>query len=409
MSPPARVPRRHVLASAIAAGMSPALGSAAAPPGQHLLLRSSWQTENIGDVAHTPGMLALLEKHRPQDRVTLWPNRISPEVETLLTSRFPKLVIARTKAEQEEALAACDFFLHGSGPGLVGGNEAELARVAGKPYGFGGITLSDDELRNNRRLLAGARFVCLRDTDSLQAFQGATIEGPRAAFGPDATFALDLRDETAATALLERFRLDPGEFLCAIPRLRWTPYWEIRPGEVKPNPKRIAENEACAERDHAKLREAIVAWVRETGKQVFAVPEMTYEVPLLKPLLFDPLPADVKPQVAVLDRYWLTAEAASVYARAAAVVSLEMHSPIIAIANGTPAVHLRQPTDTRKGQMWRDIGLERWLFEIDASEGRQIAERIVEIGTNLPAARQVAARARAFAAERMAAMVALIG
>jgi hypothetical protein len=41
-----------------------------------LLLRSSWQTVNIGDVAHTPGMLALLEKHFPQQEVWLWPSKV---------------------------------------------------------------------------------------------------------------------------------------------------------------------------------------------------------------------------------------------------------------------------------------------------------------------------------------------
>lgn len=400
--------RRQFLTSSVAIGLSPAIARASSR-GRRLLLRSSWQSENIGDIAHTPGMLALLEKHRPEDLVTLWPKRLSPEVETLLTTRFPRLAIAKTKDEQADALRHCDLFVHGSGPGLVGSKEADRARTAGKRYGFGGITLSDDELRTHRRLLAEAEFLFLRDTDSLKAFQKAGIDGPMAAFGPDATFALDLRDDAAATRVLNDHRLEPGEFLCAVPRLRWTPYWEIRPDEVKPNPTRIAENRAFVERDHAKLREAIVAWVRHTGKKVFVVPEMTYEVPLLRPLLFDPLPADVKPRVAVLDRYWLTAEAASVYAQAAAVVSFEMHSPIIAIANGTPAIHLRQPTDTRKGQMWRDVGLEPWLFEIDHSTGQQIAERVVEIGCNPRESRLIATKARAFAHERLAAMVAAFG
>lgn len=111
----------------------------------------------------------------------------------------------------------------------------------------------------------------------------------------------------------------------------------------------------------------------------------------------------------VLNRYWLTAEAASVYAHAAAVLSFEMHSPIMAVANGVPAIHLRQPTDTRKGQMWRDIGLERWLFEIDKSTREQIAQRTVEIGLDLPAARKTAARARTFAQERMAEMIGAMG
>lgn len=401
--------RRDFLASTFAAGLASALGRAADGPGKHLLLRSSWQTVNIGDIAHTPGMLALLEKHRPLDRVTLWPSGLSTEVEKLLTTRFPKLAVAKTKADQEAALKACDFFLHGSGPGLVGRKEAELARAAGKPYGFAGVTLSDAELKADRELLAGAKFVFTRDTDSLKAFQKAGIQGPKAAFGPDATFALDLKDDPAADKLLKEHKLEPGEFLCAVPRLRWTPYWEIHPATVKPNPERSAVNEAFADRDHAKLRAGIVAWVKETKRKVFLVPEMTYAVPRLKPLLFDPLPADIKPSVAVLDRYWLTAEAASVYARAAAVASFEMHSPIIAVANGTPAVLLRQPTDTRKGQMWRDVGLNDWIFEIDATTGEQVAARLVQIGKDLPAARKLAAAAREVAGENMKTMVAEIG
>uniref|UniRef100_A0A7C4QLJ3 Polysaccharide pyruvyl transferase family protein n=1 Tax=Schlesneria paludicola TaxID=360056 RepID=A0A7C4QLJ3_9PLAN len=401
--------RREFVTSTVAAGLLSSLGRAPDPPGKHILLRSSWQTVNIGDIAHTPGMLALLEQHRPRDRVTLWPGELSVEVEKLLTTRFPKLAIARTKAEQQDALKACDFFLHGSGPGLVGRREAEAARAAGKPYGFAGVTLSDEELKANRDLLAGAKFVFTRDTDSLRAFQKAGIQGPKADFGPDATFALDLRDDPAADKLLKELQLEPGEYLCAVPRLRWTPYWEIHPERVKPNPERSAVNEAFADRDHAKLRTGIIAWVRETKKKVFLVPEMTYAVPRLKPLLYDPLPAEVKRHVAVLERYWLTAEAASVYARAAAVASFEMHSPIIAVANGTPAVLLRQPTDTRKGQMWRDVGLTEWIFEIDDTTGEQVAAKLMEIGKDLPTARRAAAAARERARARMKAMVAEIG
>ena len=400
--------RTFLAASLAAAGVSLAQpGSNSRNPRnpRHILLRSSWQTVNIGDIAHTPGMLALLEKHRPGDTVTLWPGGLTPEVANLLTTRFPKLRIAATPAEQDAALAACDFFLHGSGPGLVGRAEAERARQSNKPYGFAGITLNDDEIKSNRALLAGAKFVFTRDTDSLKALRQADIPGPRTAFGPDATFALDLRDDPAADKLLAEHKLEPGNFLCAVPRLRWTPYWEINPEKTRPNPQRSATNEAFADRDHAKMREAITAWVTELKMRVFLVPEMTYAVPRLRPLLYDPLPEEVKPGVAVLDRYWLTAEAASVYAKAAAVISFEMHSPIMAVAAGTPAIHLRQPTDTRKGQMWRDVGLEDWIFEIDASTGNDLAARLLEIGRDLPSARKATDKARLFARERMAAMV----
>jgi len=373
-----------------------------------ILLRSSWQTVNIGDIAHTPGMLALLEEHRPEAEITLWPSSVDRGVEAILRARFPKLKIAKSKAERESALADCDFFLHGSGPMLVGLKELILAQKVGKPYGIGGVTLGDGEIREHRELLAGAKFVFLRDTDSLRALQASRITGPQLNFGPDATFAIDLRDDVAAASLLQEHQMEPGKFLCAIPRLRWTPYWEIHPETTKPNPARIKANEEFAEKDHAKLREGITAWVRATKLRVLLTPEMTYAVPLLRTLIYDQLPPDVKPHVSYLTRYWLTAEACSVYAQAAAIVSLEQHSPIVGIAAGVPSVLVRQPTDTRKGQMWYDLKLNDWVFEIDQTSGAQIAERLVQIGRDLPRARAAAASARAYSRERMASMIAAI-
>lgn len=49
------------------------------------------------------------------------------------------------------------------------------------------------------------------------------------------------------------------------------------------------------ERDHAKLREAMIAWVRETGNNVLFCSEMTYLVDRMDERLIDPLPEDVNP------------------------------------------------------------------------------------------------------------------
>ncbi len=399
--------RRNFIITGLAAGLSTSLHAEVKKP-KRILLRSSWQTVNIGDIAHTPGMLALLEKHLPAAKITLWPSKVDRGVEEILLARFPKLVIAKTVDERMAALAACDFFLHGSGPSMVGHKETELARQAGKPYGFAGITMSEGGIRSQRKLLNDAKFVFLRDTDSMRAVKAGGIGGPHVGFGPDATFAIDLRDDVAAAALLKQHGMEPGKFLCAIPRLRWTPYWEIHPETRKPDKDRIAVNEEFAETDHAKLREAISAWVRETKMRVLLVPEMTYQVPLLKSLVFDRLPDDVKPQVSYMDRYWLTPEACSVYAQAAAMVSFEQHSPIMAISAGVPAVLVRQPTDTSKGRMWYDLGMNEWVFEIDQSTGTRIAEQLVRIGNNLPAARAIAEKARMLAHDRMAVMIAAI-
>ena len=109
---------------------------------------------------------------------------------------------------------------------------------------------------------------------------------------------------------------------------------------------------------------------------------MTYQTEIIQPLVIDPLPTDVKPLVVAHADYWLPDEAGSLYRDAAAVVSMECHSPIIACAFGTPGLYVRQPTDTIKGQMWYDIGLKDWTFEIDEVNQQQIADRVMAVAGN---------------------------
>jgi polysaccharide pyruvyl transferase WcaK-like protein len=127
--------------------------------------------------------------------------------------------------------------------------------------------------------------------------------------------------------------------------------------------------------------------VRNTGNKVMACAEMTYQVQMAKDVLVDPLPSEVKKNVVWRDSYWLPDEAASIYSKAQAVVSVECHSPIISLANGTPAFYVRQPTDTCKGQMYRDIGVDNWFFEIDETNGEQLWAQLKAIHTNPAAAR----------------------
>ncbi len=63
------------------------------------MLRSSWQTVNIGDIGHTPGLLALIEQHISEAEVTLWPMDVRKDVETMLQRRFLRLRIVTTKGD----------------------------------------------------------------------------------------------------------------------------------------------------------------------------------------------------------------------------------------------------------------------------------------------------------------------
>src|SRR5438093_10043020 len=99
---------------------------AATPRPRRILLRSAWQTVNIGDIGHTPGILRLLEEFLPDAEVRLWPSSVGEGVEELLMRRFPKLVILKGPEAIKTAFAECDFFLHGSGSGFVA--EKDTAR-----------------------------------------------------------------------------------------------------------------------------------------------------------------------------------------------------------------------------------------------------------------------------------------
>ncbi len=402
--------------------------------GRTILLRSSWQTVNIGDVAHTPGILHLLEKHLPDTGVILWPKSLDRGVELMLRHRFPHLRIVRDGAAWrspnprsddptiDAAMAEANLWLHGSGSGINESGDLERWRTTtGKPYGIFGASVGvvigvpdqkepviSDSLR---QLLDGAAFIFTRETRSLTVLRQSGIRSRLMDFAPDATFALDLRNDAAAENLLQKSGLETGKFLCVVPRLRITPYWEM-PGHGKQAADEIARkkavNQKYVEADHARMREAITAWVRETGLKVLLCPEMTYQVSLFKPHLFDPLPDDVKPKVVSMDRYWLTDEAASVYRRARAVVSMECHSPIIANANGRPGLYLRQPEDTWKGQMYPDLGLGDWKLELQTVKGSEIAERLLDVHAHydraLAQVRKASSQAAALQAKAMAAV-----
>ena len=64
--------RRRFVQATFVSALARTLRAAGAGRPPRILLRSSWQVVNIGDIAHTPGVLALLEKHLPEAEVRLW-------------------------------------------------------------------------------------------------------------------------------------------------------------------------------------------------------------------------------------------------------------------------------------------------------------------------------------------------
>lgn len=395
--------RRQFLGTALS-GLAaiPFAGAAATHKRWKILLRSSWASVNIGDIAHTPGMLRLIEDYIPGCEVTLWPTNVDNGVAELLTRRFPKLkILGSSEAEKENVFATYDFLLHGSGPNLGGAQAiAEWSEKAGKPYGVAGITW----FRVNNTtpaLISGARFAFFRDSVSLQTAKDVGMTCPLMEFGPDATFACDLTNETGASSWLNEVGLEPGKFMCCIPRLRVSPYWEMKPG-VPFNEKSHARNEEMKEHDNGPLRDTVIAIVRQTGLKVLLCPEDSSQMKVNKELIYDRLPADVKKKVVWRKDYWLTDFATSVYKRSAGLFGNEQHSPILCVANGIPAVVCRFKEQSSKGFMWRDIGLGDWLLNHDLEEPQQrLTETVLAIARDPEGAKIKTRKAKAFVDERM--------
>jgi polysaccharide pyruvyl transferase WcaK-like protein len=373
---------------------------------KRILLRSSWQTVNIGDIAHTPGVLKLLEEFVPEAEVRLWPSSVDNGVEELLKRRFPKLTIAKSPEAVNAALAECDFLLHGSGPSMVGVREVTRWRKeTGKPFGIYGITQAPPSGENLENLNA-AKFVFYRDSISMQtAKEKCTC--PIQEFGPDGAFAVDLRNDAAAESFMKANGLEQGKFLCCIPRLRWTPYWKIK--GAKFNQERHDQNEKMKEHDHAPLRDAIIAVAKQTDMKVLLCPEDQSQMEVGKENLYDKLPDEVKNKVVWREKYWLTDEALSTYVRSAGLFGLEMHSPIMCIGNGIPALVGRFKEQTTKGFMWRDIGLGDWLFDMDNTEDvSKLVPTVLSLAKDPEAAKAKAAKAREFVRQRQKETMAIV-
>jgi len=238
------------------------------------LIISGWQTVNIGDIAHTPGLLTLLQREFPKAKLYLWPRDIEKHgTEEMLKRHFPALNIIKGNYNAEDLSITpelakvfddCDMLLHGSGPHVMGQDKIEVwMKHTQKPFVICGVTEAAIDERLGR-IAKGASFYLTRETKSLEVLRTYLGEKKKTDFFADATFNLQLQDEAKAKTFLKANGLADKEFICAVPRLRYTPYYKIYP-EQKWSEERIKQiddtNNQYKEQDHAKLRYVITQWV----------------------------------------------------------------------------------------------------------------------------------------------------
>jgi len=388
--------RRHFLHTTLATTLASLPAIAAEGRRPRILLRNAWQSINIGDIAHYLGFFELMEKHKIDAEFRLWPGTLKDGADALLKKRFPNVIVLETSESITAAIQECDMLVAGSSSGF--GGASAVARwvkdAPGKPYGVFGISFlgaGPKDIEN----LTNAKFVFFRDSVGMGKAKEAGVKCPIMEYGPDSAFGIvTLRDDEKALAFMKANGLEEGKFMCCIPRYRMTPHWIVHKNREF-DPKRHARNEEMKEHDHAPLREAIIAITSQTDLKVLICHEDQTQIPLGKEMIYDKLPEETKKKVVWKDKYWLTDEALSTYVRSVGLFGNEMHSPIMCIASGIPAVVCRFQDQTIKGYMWRDIGLNDWLFDLDIPEEvAKIVPTVLDIAKNPEKAKAYAAQGR---------------
>jgi polysaccharide pyruvyl transferase WcaK-like protein len=412
--------RRQFIA-ALTAALGASASAAPAKP-KTLLLQSAWDTVNIGDIGHTPGTLRIIERHLPDVRVVVWAMKVDERVTAMLRRRFPKVEFLQGsltgKSERDEklreAIRGCDLFIRNSGMGQDT-SFMEFCRKIGKPYGLYGQSYFASMVEGKGAaeriaMLNGAAFIYCRDGKSLDILRKAGVKPPVLEFGPDGCFGIDVRDDERGLATMKKLGLEDRKFItiqlrtntAKLPGVDDTRTPKLNP--LHPTPEQIADDERRA----AVYCDLITRWVKRTGFKVLIAPEVKKEMEHNKRLLHDPLPADIREHVVNLDTFWNADEAASVFARAHTAVCHEPHSLIIALANGTPIIHTFSEFHSPKCWMFRDIGLPEWLLEFDSTPAAKMAETLLSIHDNYPAALAKVKKAMAFVEHRQAATMVVV-
>ena len=327
---------------------------------------------NIGTSAHAPGTLAVLKKHLGDDvRVTVWADApLSEPLAKMMRRHFPEVGIVSGRLDGSEspelkkAAADADLFLVSSGSTVASSVRRSMdafRKRTGKPVGAYAIGCTPLVLPWIDRMA----FAWFRDPVSAEiAAKRSTcsVQG----WAPDAVFDFDCADAEGAAAFLREHDLHPGNFICCIPGQRHTPRWNYF--DVPPRPDRDAVNAKWEEHDNAPLLPIIRGAVERFGLKVLICAEQLSELPLIRRLVYDRLPQKIRTQCVPQTSLWSPDLALGVYRASRGVFGVEMHSQVMAVGSGVPAVLLRHPQFGTKSEMWKTIGLADWLMDSESPD-----------------------------------------
>ena len=379
---------------------APLLAGAQTARRPSILLISGWNLHNIGDVAITPGFLRLVQKHFPEAKVTVLLQTFPEELGKYHRDRFPDVHIIpnefkageKLSPAMEEAFAGADLLVLNSGMTLSYGYyglewERYIPRLLaflkanalGVPFGIYGHSF--DMIKPPaeilyRDVLNRAAFVYTRDSESLKVLQRTGVACKEMTFGPDSTFAFDLRDDAGMRAFMQAHRVEPGKFTAFVPRLDVNRF----------------RNDG-REKEHATQTVAMIErYVEQAQEPVVLVHEVTRMLEPVKTMVFEKLSESARRFVRYEPNFWMPDAAYTTYAAARMVVSMEMHSVILGLAAGTPSIHPYFKEAGLKQWMLRDLEIPEWLVDQDENSPALIADRMLAVRKDWDAARAKVSR-----------------
>lgn len=370
------------------------LGAAlAAQKPKTILLRTGWQTRNIGDVCFTPAMISAIERYLPGVNVIAWMANSNAGIDDMVRRAHPRVEILHAQFGSEgkemdpklrDAFARANLFLYNSGPPFSYGLHERyswdssvngplhflFAKDMGVPYGI--YAQSFDRFAwpspvLYKPVLSESAFVYTRDTNSLAYLKSLGVKAPAMDFAPDIAFHFKLRDDERANEYLKTTKLERGKFLVTMMHYAVLD----RPGVKEFGEEHLRKHRAVLER-----------WVRETGLPVLVVAEDDREIELGKRTLFDPMPEDVRRKMVIRETFWRPDEALSVYLQSRALFTMEPHSMIFSLANGIPSLHMYDWAFGRKAQMFADLGLNEWAFDLRMATAVEMGDALLAVHRN---------------------------
>ncbi|MCB1224286.1 MAG: polysaccharide pyruvyl transferase family protein [Verrucomicrobiales bacterium] len=330
--------------------------------------------------------------------------RIAGQMADDLLNRLPLEMLEELKQTNPEAARAftdAGFVLYTSGTTLNFGRMGVrdfrtftlrysmpllMARALGIPYGVNAQSFDALDWPSNLifgPLFKDARFVYARDPDSLAYLQQQGLLCARSGWRPDTTFFFNGFDNAWADAFMKRHALETGRFITVTVR-----------SANQTGPLAGTMTDEREEAIMSRMRRFIEQWVAKTGLPVVLAPEVKSEVQAAHERIFAKLSPEAQKKTIELAEFWTTEQAYSLYQRAQAVVSMEMHSVIMAVSLGTPVLMPQFSENGRKVWMLEELGLGDWIFDIDEPKSPEaVLAAALKIHAD-PAAAQARVRAQ---------------